>query len=92
MQEVELEMNMIQLGIALIFIGFILVFAGIIVWLLSPLGRKIRGGGIVMIGPLPLIFGTDKESVKILLLLAIILILVTAVLMLVPIMFWRLPP
>ena len=37
-------------------------------------GSNLRGGGIVMIGPFPIIFGTDKESVKTLVLLSIVLI------------------
>ncbi|MGC8961478.1 MAG: TIGR00304 family membrane protein [Candidatus Bathyarchaeia archaeon] len=80
---------MVHLGTTLIFIGFILIFIGMIAWLFLPLGRKVRGGGVIMIGPLPLIFGTDRESLKILLLLAIILMLVTAALIFVPVVFWR---
>jgi len=37
-----------------------------------------------MIGPLPIIFGTDKESIKILIALAILLIIIVVVLMLTP--------
>ncbi|MEM2122486.1 MAG: DUF131 domain-containing protein [Candidatus Bathyarchaeia archaeon] len=82
-------MNMAQLGIALMFIGFILIFSALILWFLSSFRGRPRGGGIVMIGPFPLIFGTDKESLKVLLLLAIVLMLVMAVLMVMPVIFWR---
>jgi len=34
---------------------------------------KVKGGGIILIGPIPIIFGTDKQSIKTVLLLAIIL-------------------
>lgn len=34
---------------------------------------KIRGGGVIMLGPIPIIFGSDKESAKTAIILAIIL-------------------
>jgi uncharacterized protein (TIGR00304 family) len=34
---------------------------------------KVRGGGVIMIGPIPIIFGTDKKSIKSVLLLALAL-------------------
>lgn len=34
---------------------------------------KVRGGGVIMIGPIPIIFGTDKKSVKSVLVLALVL-------------------
>jgi uncharacterized protein (TIGR00304 family) len=37
-------------------------------------GVKGRGGAVVIIGPFPIIFGTDKQSAKILLVLSIILV------------------
>ena len=37
-----------------------------------------------MIGPIPIIFGTDKETMKILIVLAMILIILAAALMLLP--------
>ncbi len=33
-----------------------------------------RGGAVVIIGPFPIIFGSDKQSAKVLLILAIILV------------------
>jgi len=42
----------------------------------------VRGGGIVMIGPFPIIFGTDTASVKIVIILAIVLILLAFLLLL----------
>ncbi|NIQ06235.1 MAG: DUF131 domain-containing protein, partial [Candidatus Korarchaeota archaeon] len=40
-----------------------------------------RGGGAVIIGPFPIVFGTDKESVRTLLLLSIALIVLLLVFM-----------
>ena len=73
-----------NLGVILVFAGFIIAFfAVILLFLTTTRGKgKIKGGGAVIIGPFPIVFGTDKESVKILLLLSmalIILILVTMV-------------
>jgi len=68
-------------GITLIFIGVLIV---ILAFLLGSIrsGRKVkaRGGGAVIIGPIPIVFGTDKKMVKTMLVLAIVLtVLVLAV-------------
>ena len=63
-------------GFALVIIGFVLAFVAVIVIATrsANAGTKTRGGGILLIGPIPIIFGTDRQSVKILVILAIILI------------------
>jgi uncharacterized membrane protein len=55
--------------------GFIAVLASIVLMVISSAGgeKKVRGGGAVIIGPFPIVFGTDKKSVKVLLVLSIIL-------------------
>lgn len=88
----EPRMNMSQLGVTLIFMGFILIFIAMILWIFLSSGWRMRGGGIIMIGPLPLIFGRDKESVKLLLILAIILMLMMIALTFIPMALWRSPP
>ena len=40
--------------------------------------HKVRGGGVVLIGPIPIIFGSDKKSAIILSVLAIIIIMIIA--------------
>ena len=74
--------SLFNAGIALIFVGFAIVFIAVILLFLTPLDRKakVRGGGAVIIGPLPIVFGTDKESVKTLLILAIALIVLLVLL------------
>jgi uncharacterized protein (TIGR00304 family) len=66
-------------------IGLLLALAGLalaivtifLAFLRSARGTKqVRGGGVVMIGPVPIVFGTDKESVRILMLLGIVLMVV----------------
>lgn len=67
---------MFNIGLMLILAGFAVVFIAVILLAFTAVkGRgKIRGGWAVMIGPFPIIFGTDKESVKVLLILSIVLI------------------
>ncbi len=62
------------LGIALIFVGVLIIVVAVI--LLSVSGAKngkIKGGGAIYIGPVPIIFGTDKKSLKTVLLLSLTL-------------------
>jgi uncharacterized protein (TIGR00304 family) len=44
---------------------------------------RVRGAGVIMIGPIPIIFGTDKRSVKLALVLALALSIVILVIYLV---------
>ncbi|MEE8168468.1 MAG: DUF131 domain-containing protein [Candidatus Hydrothermarchaeales archaeon] len=67
--------EILSIGFILILLGFSLVFIGIITHATKDAG-EIRGGGVVMIGSIPIVFGTDTESVKIVVVLVIILILV----------------
>jgi len=69
------------LGIALVFAGMLVILVAIVLLFISSVKGegKVRGGGAVIIGPFPIIFGTDKESVKTVLLLSIILVILLAV-------------
>ena len=75
-----------NLGVILVFVGFVVSLIAVVLLVLSSfMGKKIegkvKGGGVVVIGPFPIVFGTDKESVKILLLLSIVLIVLLLVFM-----------
>jgi uncharacterized protein (TIGR00304 family) len=63
------------IGLVLALAGFAVgILAVVFVILRSARGTgQARGGGVVMIGPIPIVFGTDRESAKILMLLAIVL-------------------
>lgn len=64
-----------NIGIVLILAGIFVTFVAIILSFTTFKGKgKVKGGGAIIIGPFPIIFGTGKESVKILLLFSIILI------------------
>jgi len=63
------------LGTTLVFVGIVIVSAAVTLIVLSR-GRKtgrVKAGGVVIIGPIPIVSGTDKEIVKTILLLSIIL-------------------
>ncbi|MDI6691409.1 MAG: DUF131 domain-containing protein [Candidatus Bathyarchaeota archaeon] len=64
-----------SLGIALVFVGIFIVLLAFLLLFYSSAKEtgKIKGGGALIIGPFPIIFGTDKESVRTVLILSIIL-------------------
>jgi len=72
---------LIILGLTLIILGFIISFLAVLLMFIraGPFKGKTRGGGLIMIGPIPIIFGTDKESVKILILLAAALMILAII-------------
>ena len=63
-------------GIVLIFVGLAIVVISILLKSVrSPGKANVRGGGAVIIGPVPIVFGTDKKMVRSMLILAIVLTL-----------------
>lgn len=79
------------LGIALIFAGIIIVVLAVVLAFFSNVRDtgKVKGGGAVIVGPFPIIFGTDKESVKIVLLLSIALTVLLIVAMVISYLLFR---
>jgi len=72
------------LGIALIFVGvFIIVVAVVLLSVSGAEKAEVKGGGVIMIGPVPIIFGTDKKSLETVLLLSLALTVVLVVAMVV---------
>jgi uncharacterized protein (TIGR00304 family) len=70
-----------SLGIMLVFAGLAVIIIALALLNLRAIDRKgkVRGGGAIIIGFIPIVFGTDKESVKKILLLSIALVVVLAV-------------
>jgi uncharacterized protein (TIGR00304 family) len=70
----------------LILAGVVLVLVGIGVTVVAMLngarkgGAEVKGGGVVMVGPVPIIFGSDMKWASVAIVLAILLILLTFVL------------
>jgi len=70
--------NLVTAGIILVLTGFVV---GLVSFLLSSgshIGNRDerRGGAVIIIGSIPIIFGSDPETTKALLILSIVLILV----------------
>ncbi len=66
-------------GVVLILLGFAVVLLSII-----PSARKtrgeVKGGGVVMIGPIPIVFGSDAKWASIAIVLAIVLMVISILL------------
>jgi len=64
-----------SLGTALALAGMLIMIVATVLLLLSKKGKtgEVRGGGVILIGPIPIVFGTDKQSLKTILLLSIVL-------------------
>lgn len=78
------------LGVALIIAGIAIIVAAIIAASTHRAGKsegeregKVKAAGVIMIGPIPIIFGTDKKSVKAVLALALALVIAAIIAMLV---------
>ena len=83
--------TLLVIGIFVIFIGFLMILISTVLGINQDSrsgqdysGRtegkvesKVKGGGVIMIGPIPIIFGSDKESAKTAAILAIILMLLS---------------
>ena len=82
-------------GVLCIMAAIILVFLGFAAHASEPEGfegqqarhqtgpktqRTIKGGGVVLIGPIPIIFGSDAKTAAILIILALVLIITVALL------------
>lgn len=74
-------------------IGLILILVGVFLALVASLfklfalrggGEKIRGGAVILIGPIPIILGTDRGIAKGLIYLAIALTLLALLIFLLP--------
>jgi uncharacterized protein (TIGR00304 family) len=79
------------IGLAFVIVGFVLAIIAVILVAVKGHGGQsgVRGGGILLIGPIPIIFGTDRESVRILVALAIVLIIVVIVFTFLPLLMTR---
>ena len=90
---------LIPLGILLIIIGSIFIFLEVFLNIIKEKREepekdeeerrkktktKVGGGGVVLIGPIPIIFGSDKKFLIIAVILAIILMIISFVLFYLP--------
>jgi uncharacterized protein (TIGR00304 family) len=69
-------------GTALVAVGIIIIVTAVILSSTRSAGKgKVKAAGVIMIGPIPIIFGTDKKSVKSVLALALALTITVVVAM-----------
>ncbi len=73
------------IGFMLIFAGILIVTVAMLLMIFTSLGKgKVEGGGIIFLGPIPIIFGSNIKIVKILALVSIFLIVLLVILILLP--------
>jgi len=63
-------------GLVLVIVGFAVVFVSMLSRAGGTKGEVKGGGGVVMIGPIPIIFGSDAKWATVAIVLAIVLVLV----------------
>ena len=63
-------MKLIKTGIILILIGFAMVFIGTVVS-----SQKTNIGGLIMIGPIPIAFGTSHEITVVAMIIGVVLMI-----------------
>jgi uncharacterized protein (TIGR00304 family) len=70
--------DLVLIGIGMILVGFLVVFlAAAMSGRSSDQGKEqneVRGGGVIMIGPIPIVFGSDAKWASVAMVLAIVLI------------------
>jgi len=88
--------SLIDFGTLMIFIGFIIVFFGVIYELAKSVRRssrvkseeqeerKTEVGGVIFLGPIPIIFGSSKNISKWMLVVAVIITIVLILLYALP--------
>jgi uncharacterized protein (TIGR00304 family) len=78
--------DLVTIGIAVILGGILVVFLATFLGARSKKTgegeerTEVKGGGVVLIGPIPIIFGSDAKWASIAILLAIILVLLSLLL------------
>lgn len=64
----------------LLFSGLVLIVGGFLLLFITLLRRssdyKLEGGGVLIVGPIPIVFGTSQKVTAILIVLAIVLMLI----------------
>jgi len=73
-------------GWLLIGLGFLLAFVAAILLAVKSRGSsgQTKSAGILLIGPIPIIFGSDRNSVRTLMIIAIVLVALVLAFMVIP--------
>ena len=76
-----------SIGFILVSIGIILIFIGIIYLMYTSIkgaSGKAEAGGVIVVGPIPIVFGTSEKITRILIILAIILFIIVLLIEFIP--------
>lgn len=78
-------LDLATFAILLIFLGFAIVFLAIVLSIIrTAKGERpktdVKGGGVIMIGPIPIIMGSDAKWATLAIILAIALTLISLIL------------
>ena len=65
----------LQLGVLLIFLGIALVLAAALMPVVASSRAKTEAGGVILIGPVPIVFGTSRRMAELAALLAGVMLL-----------------
>jgi len=78
--------ELVNLGFIIVFLGFAITLVAVFLMVIrgGKAGGKMKGGGAILVGPIPIVFGTDRESMKIVLILAIVLTAILVAITMVP--------
>ncbi|WP_297071048.1 DUF131 domain-containing protein [Thermococcus sp.] len=70
----EKGMLLIGLGMGMIVLGFLLVLVGVLLGASSE-GSDVEGGGVIMIGPIPIVFGSGRGATLAMILAVLLMVL-----------------
>ena len=63
-----------QLGIGIVIVGVIILVLAVVLIALTKMRKgKVKAAGAVFLGPVPIVFGTDKKTVKTVIVLSVVL-------------------
>ena len=72
----------------MVILGFLIILISILLMAFKSMKSEgkgsVEGGGVIIIGPIPIVFGSSKKITGILLILAIILFLLTIIFFILP--------
>ncbi len=72
-----MEDILFALGLILVSTGLVLALVAVLLAVFKAFRKdRVRGAGLILLGPIPIIFGTDVKALKWVLVLALILIVV----------------
>jgi len=73
-------------GFALFIIGFILAFIGVLISIFkgATSGGQVSGGGVILIGPFPIIFGSNRRIAWYLTIVALVFVIIYIILSIIP--------